>query len=358
MTSESCGSILGRFVGRRPISAFAAEGAYVRVHFELPTATVFVGRETPGGFVPEGTGFLIGFSYRDFAFAYLVTADHVVEDIPGDVIAARLNRKTGDATTVTLKKNNRIQFKHELDIAMFGIDLDASIYDQTMVKIDREEHNKTLETFYRPGLGDEVATVGLYSTHFGSIRNLPVVRIGHIALMPGEPVLSHRGYVTAYLIETKSIGGLSGSPVWLNVPSVIVRGGQLQHFHDRDQACVPLGIVTGYHMVASDADQIPVPRIQGSPLKGSKDADDNRNTGFAVVIPWEILLDMKDDPQMKKLLDDAIEAHIKGSGARPASVFGGRIYGHSELAKDENPQHREDFTRLLGAATRKPKQGG
>lgn len=65
--------------------------------------------------------------------------------------------------------------------------------------------------------GDEVAITGLYRQHYKTRRNIPIVRSGMIAAMPEEPVNSGLGPMRAYLIETRSTNGLSGSPVfWLS----------------------------------------------------------------------------------------------------------------------------------------------
>jgi hypothetical protein len=66
------------------------------------------------------------------------------------------------------------------------------------------------------GPGDEVFMVGRFGTHEGRQRNTPVVRFGNISMMPWEPVMHPRGYtVESYLVETRSLSGFSGSPVFV-----------------------------------------------------------------------------------------------------------------------------------------------
>ena len=67
------------------------------------------------------------------------------------------------------------------------------------------------------GVGDELLVVGLFASHVGHEVNRPIVRSGIIAAMPDEPLrdeLSGLSY-EAYLAEVRSVGGLSGSPVWM-----------------------------------------------------------------------------------------------------------------------------------------------
>jgi hypothetical protein len=56
---------------------------------------------------------------------------------------------------------------------------------------------------------------GLFAHLSGSERNLPIIRFGNIAMIPDEPVPTRIGMIEAYLIEARSIGGLSGSPAFV-----------------------------------------------------------------------------------------------------------------------------------------------
>src|SRR5439155_21246754 len=73
---------------------------------------------------------------------------------------------------------------------------------------------------YNVGPGDEVFLVGRFVSHDGQLRNTPVVRVGSIAMMPGEPVRQElRSFdQLSYLIEARSLSGFSGSPVLLYIP--------------------------------------------------------------------------------------------------------------------------------------------
>ena len=58
-------------------------------------------------------------------------------------------------------------------------------------------------------------SVGLFTKYFGRSNLIPIVRTGNIAMMPKEKVpLGSFGLTDAYLIEGRSIGGLSGSPIF------------------------------------------------------------------------------------------------------------------------------------------------
>lgn len=73
------------------------------------------------------------------------------------------------------------------------------------------------------GIGDEVFIVGLFAHAAGKTRNMPLVRHGNIAMIPTEQVQIESGYADVYLIEARSIGGLSGSPVFVR-KTVSIKG--------------------------------------------------------------------------------------------------------------------------------------
>jgi hypothetical protein len=168
--------------------------------------------------------------------------------------------------------------------------------------------------------------------------------------MPDEPVMTGTTHAKAYLIEVKSIAGLSGSPVFVNPPEVRVVNGHVQH---RGPMLIPLGVLVGYHVVESKEDQIAVPRFQN----GARDADasspDERNTGFAVVIPIERVYDIIESPELKAIMEQQIQKRANKSGYRQASA----VAPEPETKPETNPAHREDFNRLVSAAS-KPKPKG
>lgn len=70
-------------------------------------------------------------------------------------------------------------------------------------------------------LGDEVFFSGLFYPHSGTRRNIPIVRIGNVAALLEEPVLNRNGVpMDLYLMESRSIGGLSGSPVFVDLAAL------------------------------------------------------------------------------------------------------------------------------------------
>jgi hypothetical protein len=76
------------------------------------------------------------------------------------------------------------------------------------------------------GQGDDLAIIGLYHRQPGRTRITPIVRAAMIAAMPTDDLVSAQiGPINGYLVEARSTGGLSGSPVvWFSRPEHIMLG--------------------------------------------------------------------------------------------------------------------------------------
>ncbi len=79
-----------------------------------------------------------------------------------------------------------------------------------------------VEDFFDPaskgnqiGPGDEVFFCGLFVPAPGMGKNFPLVRHGNLAMLPDEQIQTEFGFADVYLVEARSIGGISGSPVWV-----------------------------------------------------------------------------------------------------------------------------------------------
>jgi hypothetical protein len=126
-------------------------------------------------------------------------------------------------------------------------------------------------------------------------------------------VKTGRGYVNAYLVEVRSIAGLSGSPVFLNVPHFRMKDGQMQTL--TNPIYQPIGILVGYHIIESREDQITVPRDQNFvPAATEFVGMPELNTGFGVVIPIERLIDILEKDDEKARRKSAAATHFANAG--------------------------------------------
>jgi len=102
---------------------------------------VFVGGETGGGFVPEGTGFICLARYEDMTSPVIVTAAHVFNAIPRDQLAIRVNRKDGMAQSVRIDRGVQVvSFKQKaIDLVAFPAALDPTIFDVSGIPLDSNQ---------------------------------------------------------------------------------------------------------------------------------------------------------------------------------------------------------------------------
>jgi hypothetical protein len=182
----------------------------------------FINQKSPDQSEYIGTGFLVGVkgSLPGSKFIYLVTAKHVASRLEtAKEVVMRFNTKTGSSIEL-VAKNGEMRWHYHLsdeaaDVAVAAVGIDAKTFDFTSI---------LPEMFVDPediiphgiGAGDTVVITGLFSYHAGLEKNLPIVRTGNIAMMPDERIHTKDfGKMEAYLIEARSIGGLSGSPVFV-----------------------------------------------------------------------------------------------------------------------------------------------
>jgi hypothetical protein len=164
-----------------------------------------------------GSGFIVGVvsELAHLPFAYAVTNSHVIREARALVL--RFNTADGQ---YDLQKTTPEMWTHHTDgddVAVCKVDLSDDRHKFRMVMTD-EFVTKDLIKAKDIGPGDDVFMVGRFVNHEGKQRNLPTVRFGNIAQMPGEPILNRRGLLQeSFLVETRSMGGCSGSPVFIHI---------------------------------------------------------------------------------------------------------------------------------------------
>ena len=256
-----------------------------------------VGFLSPGEHeTPDGTVFFVSIHADDphhrgpVSAVYAVTAKHLLEryevESGSDKAWLRLNRKGGGVVSFPTKTEDWRRhpdadvaihtwpLEHSFDIAPFPARL--HLIDDIIV-----EWNITP--------GDEVFLSGLFWQHAGETRNAPIVRLGSIAAMRGDRIYTtNYGAMDAYLIEVRSVGGLSGSPVFFNgegrrkirVPAVGIGGRQLPSRIERraeTSGFFLLGLVHGhYHAHAMRVDGV----------------EDVINSGIAIAVPADKILEL------------------------------------------------------------------
>jgi hypothetical protein len=233
--------------------------------------------------VPVGSIFFLGHNPKEGASVsprmYAVTARHVIDELRKKGVLEsliRLNSKdTEETPTGTVSVLVEQWFFHPTDATIDVAIFEMGIPDQADHLVIPFGMCATDQTFsdHEIALGDEVFISGLFRHHFGIKRNIPIVRIGNLAALNEERVETKSyGEIDAYLVEARSTGGLSGSPVFLNLGIVRQIGGQVKHTTGKGPIFFLLGLVHGHFDVKSAS-------VDASPVNEAV------NAGIAIVVP-------------------------------------------------------------------------
>ena len=193
---------------------------------EVRKCVIFIARKKPTDDQVHlcGTGFFVAIHDEDDSVfvTYLVTARHVIERIANGntdgSVYLRLNHSDGPAELYQSDTSSWTFFEDDprVDVAVLRIGISRKL-DHKVISRQLFAKREVVEK-KQIGVGDELFITGLFRNHAGEERNIPIIRMGNIAAMPHERVETRKmGKIHAYLVECRSIGGLSGSPVFVEV---------------------------------------------------------------------------------------------------------------------------------------------
>jgi hypothetical protein len=248
---------------------------------------------------PVGTAFIIGVPVDPSekgksVFVYLVTAKHVALRIQGKPFTVIVNGKDGERKRINCGKNNKWVYHmtdSSVDAAITSDPFDdASELDiKCLPFLDMVATPEKIQSL-GIGIGDAIFSVGLFARYRETIRNWPIVRTGSIAMMPTEKVpieIEDGKKVDAdiYLIEARSVGGISGSPVFVRPTSQAWLATLSREF-------LILGLMQGHWDLKYYQDLLPTVDGDGSSGKGV-------NTGIAYVVPAYRILEILMCPEFE-----------------------------------------------------------
>ena len=255
---------------------------------EVRKCVVFVGIQmAAGGPRLFGSAFFVGREQPNSTKAdpvYAVTAKHVIDAVRRtgvDTVRLRVNLKNGSVGWIATQLKDWFSHPtdHSIDVAIIRMGIPEQVDHLVLPFSLCISEDKMRE--HEVALGDEVFITGLFRHHHGAHRNIPIVRVGNLACMTEERVsVRDFGEIDAYLIEARSTGGLSGSPVFLNLGFVRLIGKQIKHAA-AGPVFLLMGLVHGHYDhqpsrdVSEDADGF-----------GSDVSVERVNTGIAIVVPF------------------------------------------------------------------------
>jgi hypothetical protein len=297
--------------------------------------------EAMEGFDIGGSGFLLSVPCKTVPgqFIYAVTNRHVIE---GGSLTVRLNTADGDIDAFEFKKTDWICSETD-DLAICVLPRLVQKFAVRSLRSDWLLTEKDAK-IYDIGIGDEIILLGRFINREGIQQNAPTARFGFIANMMKDPVEykigSKEHKQESVLCEVKSIGGYSGSAVFLTPDPTVGRHGKPVP----DVMTWVLGVdcchIQSWESAYDD---------KGHELKHVRIA---ANTGMMAVVPAWKLIDLLGSEKAVRQRDKDEEKRRAVRNLPTAAPDA----SHSP-STDENPNHLKDFTRLVAVAARKRPRG-
>ena len=255
---------------------------------DIRKCVVFIGYRMDSGEMRfTGSGFFLGRSVggQKSNYVHLISARHVIDRIRKlglQHVFVRVNLKNGESgwyeTETSHWKYHPTDLSVDVAITPCGIpdEWDHLVIPTAMVGTPQQLAAKEVR------LGEELFIVGLFRHHVGTKRNIPIVRVGNLAALAEEKIETIEfGPMHAYLIEARSVGGLSGSPVFLDLGQAPRGIGGVQHLF--------LGLIHGHY------DVVPSSKLDTDAQDiGGGLSIERINTGIAIVVPCERIIEVLD----------------------------------------------------------------
>lgn len=341
--------------GSKPFHLFDFERATMRVPERIRGCVVFLQKGTGKGKEYAGTGFFVGIPVPERPgelVPHVITARHILKGLNQRTdpnIYLRMNFIDDEPRSIPIHASDWYVHPTDdtVDVAVALAPSESLVItrqaDILSYEIDRFATEETIER-RGIGIGDEVFITGLFGYHPGVKRNIPIVRVGHIAIMPEEPIktdftdeMGCKEGMEAYLIEARSFKGLSGCPAFVHLGPLASRKGESAAF-DRGGDFYFLGLVVGhFEHTIPNADMMPID--EWDPKKYTV------NVGLAVVAPASKIREIIfDNVELVKMRNKQIERTAKQYIAVSDSL--------TEDEKKDNPFTKTDFEDALKKVSR------
>lgn len=252
----------------------------------------------------------------------------------------RLNNKEGRSGLIETEPHEWF-WRVGADVAVYRIDGSVHFTDQTIwqyAHVDFGEVNCTGKVLreYQLGPGDDVVSVGRFVDIHGGQQNTPLIRSGIIA---SKGLVSVRtgselpwGEEECWIVEMRSRTGFSGSPVYAYIPPWqpdFIEAPKREYGN----------FFYGPWLLGIHSSQIPGGHNERS-----------AGSGMAAIVPCSALEELL-------MRDDKVRQERAAYEDRFVDAPTAMAESSVLPTTDDNPQHREDFNRLLDAAAAKKGQG-
>ena len=163
------------------------------------------------------------------------------------------------------------------------------------------------------GIGDDIFLVGRHARYEGTHTNIPMTRTGCISLMPNAECLRHpetNDCQASFIVETKTISGYSGAPVFVRILPYNIRNFQKTPVEVLKQY---RAYFLGIHWGHLDTD---LTIIEGNSTTSHEKA---MNSGLGCVVPaWKVQA-LLQQPELKDIIDEHVAKNTKSVAVEPTT---------------------------------------
>jgi hypothetical protein len=222
--------------------------------------------------------------------------------------------------------------------------------------VKAEHHKYLMDSNPGIGIGDEIFITGLFRKLAGQTRITPIVRHGHIAMMPQEPIpTANYGAGFYYLVEAFSTAGLSGSPVFVNETVYFeYRGSRPRAFPENQNIARVAQAVGPTHCLGLVHGLMPIETMVE--LGGKADSDQKWHSGISMVVPATQILEIVNQPKLieyEATMDEILKADMPVETALSDGSEAEEGSNKHNRDVEIQPITREQFFSDLTKATRK-----
>jgi hypothetical protein len=290
----------------------APRDGMMQVPNEIRQCVVFLG--TPGSsddeIILRCTAVLVAMQISpgsDTLSVYVVTVKHHADKIEGKKFGIRLNTKDGRAKPLWIDEDRK-WYRHptepnSVDLAVLPLGTLDSIYEFRVIPREMFLTDDIIKNAYI-GAGDEIFMTGLFMRLKGT-RNTPVVRTGNVAAIPEDRVtINLSGTMVeseVYLIEARSMGGISGSPIFVR-EAVSTQVNRDSEWKKGEQITTTspgpfyfMGLMHGHWTIR------PQEQNRNDWMASGPTEDESIALGIAVVVPAKKILEILDQPELVQL---------------------------------------------------------
>jgi hypothetical protein len=259
----------------------------------------------------EGTGFFVGvpcLTIPGLRFFYFATAAHVIRDLDLERIRIILNHKLGTKTVI---QPTEWYFHDDPTV-------DATVMPH-MIRPAYDVMHMNTDIFLTAekmrermiGIGDDVFFPGLFQFAPGTKQNHPILRHGNIAMLPETEIQIDAVFAHVHLIEARSIGGISGSPVFVRETVA------LPTLRADNSKVLIIGNGNDFHLLGMVRSHWDVKERDINSHSGIQDRQRGVNMGIAAVTPASKILEILNQPRLIQHREEAerkYHADVSASG--------------------------------------------